>query len=104
MKMDKSLLAVFSLAFFCSLPFIASAEDSDSPQPGTTDELKSDSIPVETPDMTPVNPPPQEPDTAAPENSPVLTDPTQQPETEPSAPSPLQDLQAPDQGAQQPAT
>ncbi len=104
MKMNKSLLAVFSLAFFCSLPFIASAEDSDSPQSGTTDELKSYSTPMETPDMTTVNPPPQEPDTVAPENSTVMPDPTQQPETESPAPSPLQDLQAPDQGAQPPAT
>ncbi|MEA5114220.1 MAG: hypothetical protein VB050_09330 [Geobacteraceae bacterium] len=104
MKMNTSLLAAFSLVFFCSLPLIALAENSDSPQSGTTDELKSYSTPMETPDMTTVNPSPREPETAAPENSPVLTDPTQQPETEPAAPSPLQDLQPPDQDAQQPAT
>jgi hypothetical protein len=104
MKMKKNLLAAVSAALFWSLPFVAVAENSDSPQSGMTDELKSYSTPVETPGMTIENPTPQEPDTVAPESSPMLSDPSQQPETEPPSPSPLQDLQAPDQGAQQPGT
>ncbi len=102
MNMRKSLLAAFSLALFWSLPLVALAEDSDNPQSPATDELKSYSAPVETPDMTIDNPTPREPDTVAPESAPLLVDPSQQPETEPPAPSPLQDLQAPDQGSQQP--
>lgn len=106
MKMKKIMLSVFSLAIFWSMPLIAVAENSDIVQPDMSDELKSYSVPMETPDMTTVNPTPQEPETVAPESPPVFPQepdaltpapPTDQPPTD----QPLPDQFPPDQGAPQ---